>query len=167
MPDFPRPIYARHSCPSHLMVMAQDSLAKSGARVHHCHMPKEFRLSDHSIVAFVATSDPARSRKFYGDTLALPLIAEQMPFALVYDAHGTMLRVTLVEKVDPAGYTVLGWNVPNIVTAAQGLTAAGVKFERYPGMKQDELGIWTSPGGAKVAWFKDPDGNTLSISQLG
>ena len=128
-------------------------------------MTKQFRLSDQSLIGFVATSDPERAKKFYGGKLALPLLEEQMPFALVYDAQGTMLRVTIVKEVHPAGYTVLGWKVPNIVSAAKGLTAAGVKFERYPGMEQDELGIWTSPGGTKVAWFKDPDGNTLSISQ--
>ena len=128
-------------------------------------MANQFRLSDHSIIGFVATSDPERAREFYGEKLALPLMEEQMPFALVYDAHGTMLRVPIVKKVHPAGYTVLGWKVPNIITAAKGLAAAGLKFERYPGMEQDELGIWTSPSGGKVAWFKDPDGNTLSISQ--
>ena len=128
-------------------------------------MAKQFRLSDHSIIGFVATSDPDRAREFYGGKLALPLIAEQMPFALVYNAHGTMLRVTIVKEVRPAGYTVLGWKVPDIVAAGNGLTAAGIDFERYPGMQQDELGIWTSPAGGKVAWFKDPDGNTLSISQ--
>lgn len=129
-------------------------------------MGKQFRLSDYSIIGFVATSDTERAREFYGGRLALPLIEEQMPFALVYDAHGTMLRVTIVKKVHPAAYTVLGWKVPNIVTAAKGLAAAGVQFERYPGMEQDEFGVWTSPNGGKVAWFKDPDGNTLSISQL-
>jgi len=107
-------------------------------------MAKQYRLSDHSIISFIATSDPERARKFYGQELALPLVEEQMPFALVYDAHGTMLRVTIVKKVHPTGYTVLGWKVPNIVTAAKGLAAAGVKFERYPGMEQDEFGIWTS-----------------------
>jgi catechol 2,3-dioxygenase-like lactoylglutathione lyase family enzyme len=128
-------------------------------------MAKEFRLSDHSIIGFVATSDPDRARKFYSEKLALPLIEEQLPFALVYDAHGTMLRVTVVKGVSPTGYTVLGWEVPDIAAAVNGLTAAGIKFERYPGMQQDELGIWTSPGGVKVAWFKDPDENTLSLSQ--
>ncbi len=128
-------------------------------------MARQFRLSDHNIVAFVATSDLERARKFYGEKLALTLIEEQMPFALVYDAHGTMLRVTIVEKVDRVSYTVLGWKVPNIVAAVTGLAAAGLEFERYPGMDQDRLGIWTSPGGGMVAWFKDPDGNTLSISQ--
>jgi catechol 2,3-dioxygenase-like lactoylglutathione lyase family enzyme len=128
-------------------------------------MARQFRLSDHSIIGFVATSDPERAREFYGHKLALRLIEERMPFALVYDAHGTMLRVTIVKEVHAAGYTVLGWKVPDIVAAANGLIAGGIIFERYPGMQQDELGIWTSPDGAKVAWFKDPDGNTLSISQ--
>lgn len=128
-------------------------------------MAQQFRLSDHGIIGFVATSDPARARKFYSDTLGLPLVQEQMPFALVYDAHGTMLRVTVVKKVNPAGYTVLGWNVPDIHAAAQALTDAGVRFERYQGLEQDELGVWSAPGGDKVAWFNDPDGNVLSISQ--
>lgn len=128
-------------------------------------MAKPFTLSDHSIVAFVATSDPERAKQFYGEKLALPLIQEQMPFALVYDAHGTMLRVIVVQEVHAAKYTVLGWEVPDIAEAANGLTAAGIQFERYPGIQQDELGIWTSPSGSKVGWFKDPDGNTLSISQ--
>jgi catechol 2,3-dioxygenase-like lactoylglutathione lyase family enzyme len=128
-------------------------------------MAKQFRLSDHSIIGFVAISDPERARKFYSETLGLPLVEEQMPFALVYDAHGTMLRVTIVKKVNTAGYTVLGWKVTSILAAANALSAAGVRFERYQGMEQDDLGIWTSPGGGKIAWFKDPDGNTLSISQ--
>ena len=76
-----------------------------------------------------------------------------------------MLRVTIVRKVSPAGYTVLGWQVADIVAAATALAEAGVPFERYQGMGQDGLGIWQSPGGGSVAWFKDPDGNTLSISQ--
>ena len=128
-------------------------------------MTIEFRLSDQSIVAFVATSDPDRAKRFYRDTLGLHLVSEEIPFALVFDAHGTMLRVTIVDTVVSAGYTVLGWMVPDIAAAAKALSKAGIRFERYPGMQQDELGIWSSPGGARVAWFKDPDGNTLSISQ--
>ena len=128
-------------------------------------MAKQFRLADHSIIGFVATSDPDRAKKFYRDTLQLRLASEELPFALVFDAHGTMLRVSVVKKVNAAGYTVLGWQVPNIAIAAKALQDSGVRFERYPGMEQDELGVWTSPGGGKVAWFKEPDGNTLSISQ--
>ena len=131
----------------------------------HRSMAKQFRLSDQSMIGFVATSDPDRAKKFYRDTLGLRLVSEEMPFALVFDAHGTMLRVTIVKKVTPAGYAVLGWQVSNIVAAAKALSEAGVRFERYQGMQQDELGIWSSLGGARVAWFKDTDGNTLSISQ--
>jgi catechol 2,3-dioxygenase-like lactoylglutathione lyase family enzyme len=128
-------------------------------------MRKQFQLNEQHLIAFVATRDPARARQFYRDTLGLRLVSEQMPFALVFDAHGTMLRVTIVKEFRAAGYTVLGWQVPDILVAAEALQKAGVQFERYPGMEQDELGIWTSPGGGKVAWFKDPDGNTLSVSE--
>jgi catechol 2,3-dioxygenase-like lactoylglutathione lyase family enzyme len=128
-------------------------------------MDGDFRLRDQRVIAFVATADPDRARKFYRDTLGLPLVSEQLPFAIVFDAHGTMLRVTVVKEVGPRPYTVLGWEVPDIAAAAKTMSQAGVVFERYQGMGQDELGIWSSPGGAKVAWFKDPDGNTLSISQ--
>ena len=128
-------------------------------------MTKQFRLADQSLIGFVAASDPERAKKFYRDTLGLPLVSEELPFALVFDAHGTMLRVAIVKEVAPVRYTVLGWQVRDIIAAAKTLSKAGVRFERYPGMEQDELGIWHSPGGAQVAWFKDPDGNTLSISQ--
>lgn len=128
-------------------------------------MPDQFQLGEQPIIAFIATSDPDRAKKFYHDTLGLRLVSDELPFALVFDAHGTMLRVTIVEKVKPAGYTVLGWQVSKINPAAKALTKAGVVFERFPGMQQDDLGIWSSPSGAKVAWFKDPDGHTLSISE--
>jgi len=128
-------------------------------------MEKQFRLSDHDMVAFVATRDPVRAKEFYRDTLGLRLVSEELPFALVFDLHGVMLRVTVVKDLKPAGYTILGWQVSDIVTGAKALQKAGVRFERYPGMEQDEVGVWTSPSGAKVAWFKDPDGNTLSISE--
>jgi len=128
-------------------------------------MEKQFRLSDQASIAFVATRDPVQAKAFYRDTLGLRLVSEELPFALVFDLHGVMLRVTVVKDLKPAGYTILGWQVPDIVTAAKALQKAGVRFERYPGMEQDESGVWTSPSGAKVAWFKDPDGNTLSLSQ--
>jgi catechol 2,3-dioxygenase-like lactoylglutathione lyase family enzyme len=113
----------------------------------------------------VATRDPARAKTFYRDTLGLTLVSED-PFALVFDAHGTMLRVTTVPQVAAAAYTVLGWRVANIVTASDDLRNSGVRFERYAGMRQDKRGVWKSPSGALVAWFKDPDGNTLSITQF-
>jgi hypothetical protein len=76
-----------------------------------------------------------------------------------------MLRVTVVNELSPAPFTVLGWQVANIAIAVRSLREAGVEFQRFPGMPQDELGIWSSPGGARVAWFKDLDGNVLSVSQ--
>lgn len=121
-------------------------------------------LGSRDIVAFVATTSVAKAKRFYRDKLGLPLV-EESPFALVFDAHGTMLRVTPVQKMKAAGYTVLGWQVPDIEDAVRRLRKARVRFERYAGMGQDRLGIWQSPGGARVAWFKDPDGNTLSVSQ--
>ena len=127
-------------------------------------MPRP-RLGSRKIVAFVATSSPAKAKRFYRDKLGLRLV-EASPFALVFDAHGTMLRVTPVNKVATAGYTVLGWQVPDIVDAVKRLRKAGVRFERYDGMGQDKLGVWQSPSGARIAWFKDPDGNTLSITML-
>jgi len=121
-------------------------------------------LGSRDIVAFVATTSVSKATKFYRDKLGLRLV-EESPFALVFDAHGTMLRVTPVQKVAAAGYTVLGWQVPDIEDAVKRLKRAGVRFQRYAGMGQDRQGIWQSPGGARIAWFKDPDGNTLSISQ--
>ena len=122
-------------------------------------------LGSHKIVAFVATRDPAKAKAFYRDTLGLRLVSEDR-FALAFDANGTMLRVTTVGKVAVAPYTVLGWHVTDIVATAMQLQKAGVSLERYEGMPQDKLGIWTSPSGARVAWFKDPDGNTLSITEF-
>lgn len=120
-------------------------------------------LGSSEVMAFVATSDPARARRFYEDTLGLELRSDE-PYALVFDAHGTTLRMAKVQTVVVAPYTVLGWIVPDIAAAIEGLVAKGVRFERYQGMEQDDLGIWSS-GAAKIAWFKDPDGNTLSLTQ--
>ena len=122
-------------------------------------------LGSQKLVAFVATRDPGRAKEFYRDTLGLPLISED-EFALVFDAAGTMLRVTRVQELAAAKYTVLGWQVRDIIWMVTRLQKAHVPMERYPGMQQDELGIWNSPSGANVGWFKDPDGNTLSITQF-
>ena len=104
------------------------------------------------------------ARAFYRDTLGLALVGED-PFALVFDANGTRLRVSPVKEMTPAPYTVLGWDVEDIVAKVKDLVERGVKFERYGFLPQDELGIWQAPEGARVAWFKDPSGNTLSIAQ--
>lgn len=121
-------------------------------------------LGDCDIVAFLATSDTATARSFFVDTLGLDFVSED-PYAIVFDANGTTLRVQKVEKVEPRPGTVLGWHVPDIQAAVKQLGNAGISFERYEGFGQDDLGIVTFPGGAQVAWFKDPDGNLLSIDQ--
>jgi len=77
-----------------------------------------------------------------------------------------MLRVTAVAEVARPGYTVLGWRVADITATVRELTGRGVVFLRYDGMNQDEDGVWTTPGGDKVAWFADPDGNVLSLTQF-
>ncbi len=122
-------------------------------------------LGSYNIIGFATIVDVARAKEFYRDTLGLRLVAEEPPFALVFEANGIMLRLGMGKEVPPAHGTVLGWQVPDIVAAVKDLAEAGVRFERYPPMKQDDLGIWTSPTGARVAWFKDPDGNTLSLSE--
>ena len=125
-----------------------------------------FRLAEQSIIAFVPTIDPERARGFYRDQLGLTLVSDELPFALVFDVNSVMLRITAVKDLKPAGFTILGWKVDDIGSAVSAIKARGVTFERYPGMEQDELGIWTVPGGsAKVAWFRDPDGNVLSLSE--
>jgi catechol 2,3-dioxygenase-like lactoylglutathione lyase family enzyme len=122
-------------------------------------------LASEKIVGFVPISDPARAKSFYGEILGLKFVSED-PFAVVFDANGNTLRLTRVQDARPQPFTILGWQVSDIVTTVQQLQAAGVAFERYGDfMKQDELGIWTAPGGSRIAWFKDPDGNILSIGQ--
>ena len=122
-------------------------------------------LNSCKLIAFAATTKPEAARKFYQQTLGLRLIDES-PFAIVFDANGTMLRVQIVQEHQPAMHTVVGWQVKDIRKAVAELTAAGVRFERYNGLKQDQSGIWESPAGALIGWFKDPDGNILSLTQF-
>jgi catechol 2,3-dioxygenase-like lactoylglutathione lyase family enzyme len=123
-------------------------------------------LSHQPLVAFVGASEPSRAKAFYEGTLGLRLV-EENPYILMFDAGGTQLIVSIVPKVVLAGYTVLGWVVDDIRSKIADMSHAGIAIERYPGMPQDEFGVWTEPAsGAQVAWFQDPDGNTLSISQL-
>jgi catechol 2,3-dioxygenase-like lactoylglutathione lyase family enzyme len=117
------------------------------------------------IIAFVATTAPARAKQFYAEVLGLQLLSQD-GFALTFDAGGTMLRVATVKELKPAGYTVLGWLVPDIEQGVRDLVERGVAFQRYGFFAQDELGIWTAPSGARVAWFLDPDGNTLSLTEI-
>jgi len=122
-------------------------------------------LASAEIVAFAATTDLDAARAFYGRGLGLAMTG-QSPIACTFDAHGTTLRVVLVEKPTIAPYTVLGWNVTDMAATISELNGRGIDFERIDGIEQDELGIWSAPGGASVAWFKDPDGNMLSLAQF-
>ncbi|HWW60104.1 MAG TPA: VOC family protein [Thermoanaerobaculia bacterium] len=118
------------------------------------------------MVGFLNTTDANKAKTFYADTLGFALIGED-DYAIVFDANGTMIRVNKAREFKPAQGTVLGWQVDDIYAAIRELVARGVAFEQFnlPFMKQDEHGVWTPPGGDRVAWFKDPDGNVLSISQ--
>lgn len=121
-------------------------------------------LTSAPLIALVAAPDRDGARGFYQGTLGLRLVRED-DFALVFDAHGTVLRVSIVEHLEPAPFAVLGWQVTDIAAAVAELGSRGVSFHRYPGMDQDPDGIWRSPSGASVAWFGDPAGNVLSLTQ--
>ncbi len=121
-------------------------------------------LADGKLVGFVATTDYAKARAFYEGQLGLRIVSQDQ-FALVLDSNGNRLRIPKLAEVKPQSFTVLGWEVNDIEKMVQELSSRGIRFERYGFPGQDERGIWTAPGGAKIAWFKDPDGNVLSISQ--
>ena len=121
-------------------------------------------LGTAKLTAFAATAQPDRALTFYRDTLGLRLLADDA-FAVVFDSNGVQLRIQKVAKVEPPGHTVIGWEVAGIRAAMASLGTAGVVFERYPFLEQDAAGVWTAPGGTRVAWFKDPDGNLLSLAE--
>lgn len=123
-------------------------------------------VNNAEVIGFIPTTDAAAARDFYENTLSLRLV-EANDFAVVFDANGTMIRVTMVPEHSPPGFTILGWKVADIVATVEALTIRGVEFRRYDGMDQDASGIWTTPGGDKVAWFADPDGNVLSLTEFG
>ena len=121
-------------------------------------------LNDSRLICFAATRNSEAAKEFYRDVLGLRL-TEDSPFALAFDANGTMLRIQKFPDHVPPKTTVLGWHVEDIGAKVADLTQRGVRFEHYPSLAQDQRGIWNSPSGAQVAWFKDPDGNTLSLTQ--
>ena len=122
-------------------------------------------LESASLVGFIGVSDLDRAQHFYGDQLGL-LLADERPFALVANFTGTRLRITVVDDVAPVPYTVLGWSVSDLDATMDHLVSRGVTFSQYPGMDQDERGAWTAPGGSRIAWFLDPDGNNLSLTEF-
>lgn len=115
-------------------------------------------------VSFIATDQPDAARAFFSDVIGLDL-REASPFALVFVDGDHVLRVQIVEKMQPAPYTVHGWQVTDIALEIERLTAYGVSFQRFAQLPQDALGIWTTPDGSKIAWFSDPSGNVLSLTQ--
>ncbi len=121
-------------------------------------------LGGAALVAFVGVGDLDRAQEFYGGLLGIPL-ADERPYALVGVVGGAVLRITLVPAVVPAPYTVLGWTVTDLAATVAGLDRAGVRLARFDGLDQDAAGVWAAPGGARVAWFTDPDGNLLSLTQ--
>jgi catechol 2,3-dioxygenase-like lactoylglutathione lyase family enzyme len=121
-------------------------------------------LGSIDIVAFVPTKDTEKARAFYEGVLGLRFVKDD-GFAMVLDANGIMVRVAKAPQFAPAPFTILGWRVTEIEKIATALQAKGVQFERFGFFEQDALGIWTAPTGDKVAWFKDPDGNILSVSE--
>ncbi len=126
-------------------------------------MPSPSPLTGAIVTAFAATAHPDLSLHFYREVLGLKLVGED-DVSMVFNAGGAALRVQIVDTVFPAPYTTLGWRVPDFELTVRRLAANGVKLQRFDGMEQDYLGVWTSPAGARVGWFKDPDGNLLSVS---
>ncbi len=122
-------------------------------------------LNSSPLIAFISTTDIVAAKDFYENVLDLTLTYES-PFACVFDAYGTMLRVTPVHDKEEVNHTVLGWDVDDITSTIEALMERGVVFERYEDLDQDELGIWTTPNGDGVAWFRDPDSNVLSLTQF-
>ena len=116
-------------------------------------------------VLFLATANAERSRAFYERVLGLTFVSDEPP-ALVFQVGDSMLRIQKVHEVHAAPYTALGWAVSDLREAVRGLSGAGVVFERFEGMDQDSDGIWNAPSGARVAWFRDPDGHVLSLTQF-
>jgi catechol 2,3-dioxygenase-like lactoylglutathione lyase family enzyme len=122
-------------------------------------------LAGAPFIGFIPVRDIFESRGFYTRVLGLSVL-EETPFAVVLDAGGTTLRLTPVPWHSVQPFTIAGWRVADITATVRDLAARGVHFARYDAMDQDELGIWTAPGGDRVAWFTDPDGNTLSLTTL-
>jgi catechol 2,3-dioxygenase-like lactoylglutathione lyase family enzyme len=121
-------------------------------------------LASSKVIGFVPTKDPTSARAFYESKLGFQFVSDD-PFALVLRAGETMIRIAKAQDFTPAPYTVLGWEVRDVAAVVRWLQGRGVALEKYPFVQDQELGIWTAPGGNKVAWFKDPDGNVLSVSQ--
>jgi catechol 2,3-dioxygenase-like lactoylglutathione lyase family enzyme len=146
------------------MVVKKDTACTCGERGIVATM-----LTRHAPIAFIPTTQPAAARAFYEGTLGLRFVSDD-PFAMVFrigPGEGTMLRILRAPHFTPLPFTIFGWEVSDMQGTVAELADKGVVFERFESLDQDEQGIWNAPGGARVVWFKDPDGNTLSLSQHG
>ena len=123
-------------------------------------------IAQNPLIVFIPTKDAARARVFYEEQLGLRFVSDDS-FAIVMDANGTMVRIARVGEFTPAPFTILGWQVQDIHKTVAEMTSKGLQFTRYSFLEQSEDGVWTAPDGPKIAWFVDPDGNTLSLSQHG
>jgi catechol 2,3-dioxygenase-like lactoylglutathione lyase family enzyme len=120
-------------------------------------------LANETLVAFLATSKPAAARAFYEGVLGLAFVMDE-EHLVVFDGASARLMLQKTDQVTPPHGTALGWNVADLRGTIRALAARGVVFERYKNMQQDDLGVWSPAPGHGVAWFKDPDGNLLSLS---
>ena len=125
-------------------------------------------LTTETLIGLIPTTNAARAKAFYVDLLGLEIVSED-GFAVVVRSGSNTIRIVRVETFSPQPFTVLGWAVSDVRATVRDLATAGVEFQRFEGMAQDADGIWTPPGseGGGVAWFKDPDGNLLSVSGHG
>ena len=116
------------------------------------------------MVGFLITTDYERARDFYEKKLGFEFVSQDQ-FALVMRVSEHNIRISKTASFTPLQSTVLGWEVDDVTAAVKWLVTRGVSTEKYPFVADKELGIWNPPGGGKVAWFKDPDGNVLSLCQ--
>ena len=123
-------------------------------------------LRDQKLKAFIPTVDPDKAKRFYVNLLGFDLLSEDY-YGMELELNGSLLRIATVEQFKPHPFTVLGWEVDDLSSLITSLVRKGVVFEIYNIIDQDKSGIWNAPGGGKVAWFKDPDGNLLSLSEMG
>ncbi len=127
-------------------------------------MEHQTPLTSGRLIGFAITTNPARTIHFYQQTLGFRFVSQDQ-FAVVFDCNGSMLRLAILPEFQPPQYTVVGWQVDDIEPVVDYLAKAGVEMMKYSFLPQAPSGVWTTPNGNKVAWFKDPDGNLLSVSQ--
>jgi len=121
-------------------------------------------LSDPKITAFIPTIQIGQARRFYKDVLGLELVSQD-DYAIEFQGSGAILRITFVNEFKPHPFAVLGFKIDDINSQVKSLSEKGVAFEKYDSLEMNHLGIWIAPSKAKVAWFKDPDGNLLSLTE--